>query len=110
MTISKREREKLSQSKIDRKIKPYIDKDLQIRIPASEQIENNESLNKIYAYSAIYNHFNQQSLKDRISNALLPEINEEEISRAIREAEQAYEAWKRLKNQLKETYQFDEKR
>lgn len=109
MAISKRDREKLSQSKIDRKVKPYIDKDLQLHIPASEQVENHEPFNKVYAYSPIYNHFNNSSLKESRSNALLSEINEEEIFQAIHDAEQAYEAWRKLKNQLEKNYQIDEK-
>lgn len=87
-------RGKLSQNKIKRQSKPFIDEDLQIQIPGSDQTsqdEENHSQNPIYShYSTCYPAI-----------SLLSQISEEEIHQAIKHCQESHDAWRKMKEYLK---------
>lgn len=83
-------REKLFQYKIKGQAKPFVDQNLQIQIPGNESQANLKSPNPIFShYSSAQTGVNA-----------LP-INEEEFEKAMAEARQSYEAWKRMGSKLK---------
>lgn len=86
-------KEKLSQNLLSRQFKPFIDHNLQLQIPISDfpagQI--------CRGASPIYCHY----IGDNPSISYLPpEVNERELFKAMKDAEQSYEMWLQMKNQL----------
>lgn len=90
-------REKLLAYKIEGQSKPFVDdKDLQLQLPGSESQESTESPT---SPSPIYSHY----VGSCPSPSYTPSpINEDELYQAIHDAEQSYEAWKKMQERLKE--------
>jgi hypothetical protein len=85
-------REKLSQFKIARHSKPFIDKDLQLQIPGCDlNLQQNHP-----TPSPIYSHY----VGNNTSSYFSP-YNETDLLQAIKQAEGSYHAWKLLQQQIK---------
>lgn len=86
------ERDKLSQNAISRPSKAYIDPNLQIQLPANSDCHLPTLENRT---SPIYAHANRPSPPPFYS-----QLHEEEIKKAMKEAELSYEAWKKMKEKI----------
>lgn len=84
-------KEKLSQNLLPRQSKPFIDKNLQLQIPERDKGHANRSL------SPIYSHYIGDS--PSLSN-IAPQVNEGELYKAMKDAEQSYQAWQEMKEQI----------
>lgn len=87
-------KEELIQYKIKGQIRPFIDQNLQLQIP---NLESTKSEGSSYTdlYSHYFNHIN--SLNDPI----LP-VDKQEIEKAMLEARQSYEAWRKMQKKIEE--------
>jgi len=72
---------------------PFVDQNLQLQVTDPEQVCSD----MVRSNSPIYSHF--MGDPPSISNLEL-QVNEPELYKAIRDAEQAYKAWELMKNQL----------
>jgi NAD-specific glutamate dehydrogenase len=77
--------------KIKGQNRPFIDEDLQLQIPGFEN----------QRYSPIYSHFTGQF---PLSSSYIQE-KEQEIRKVMAQAQQSYEAWKKMQQQLQEEIQ-----
>lgn len=90
-------RERLLQYKIEGQTRPFIDKNLQLQIPGIET-----RLETSHTYSPIYAHFSQTFPKTGYFSS---PVNEEELTQAMTNAKHAYQAWKKMHEQLLKTVQ-----
>lgn len=89
-------REKLLAYKIEGQSKPFVDKDLQLQLPGCESQQPAASPT---SPNPIYSHY----VGSCSSPSYVPSpVNESELYQAIQDAEQSYEAWKKMQNRLKE--------
>jgi hypothetical protein len=87
-------RDKLSQYKIGGPSRPFIDENLQLQLPEWDPHQGSHPPSQ----SPIYSHYVGSSP----SSYLPSQINEAELHHVIAEAEQSYEAWKKMQQKLKE--------
>jgi hypothetical protein len=87
-------KEKLSRYKIEGQTKPFIDKDLQLQLPGSDEnsIETPDSFNPIYSH-----YMGVRSPSVEASN----QQAENEIYQAMADAKSSYEAWEKMQANLK---------
>ena len=95
MNNSDNSEEKLAPCIVTRQMKPFIDHNLQLQLPSVETLvhPNNRS------HSPIYSHY--MGSHPSISS-LMPQVNEEEFHQAMNNAEQAYAAWSKMRDQMKQ--------
>lgn len=87
--------DKLALSKVGGPSKPYIDQNLQIHLPGDSPSSHPQ---QPQVHSPIYSHYVGSSPASPLSS----QINENELIEAMAEAEQSYEAWKKLQKKIKE--------
>jgi len=84
-------KEKLSQNLLSRQAKPFIDQNLQLQIPGGDSPKGERS------HSPIYSHY----MGDNPSISYLDsQVNENELYKAIKDAEDSYKAWQIMKEKL----------
>ncbi|WP_068467531.1 hypothetical protein [Candidatus Protochlamydia phocaeensis] len=92
-------REKLFQSKINGQSRPFIDQNLQLRIPGAElPAEPSDPP----PHNPIYSHY-AHALP--AASYLPSTFREAELNKAMADAQQSYEAWKKMHQQLMEAAQ-----
>lgn len=95
MAYSEYCREKLARSKIEGQSKPFVDGNLQFHLPEFDSEFSHQSPT---AQNPIYAHYaNHSSLLERSNTE---QINEKEIYQAMAQAEQSYQAWKKIQGLL----------
>ena len=84
-------KEALIPNKIKGKEKPFIDQNLQLRIPDLEMA------NQPKTYLPLYGHYST-------SGTLSSPVDEQAIDKAMAEARHSHKAWKKLQNHLQATF------
>lgn len=97
MAYSESSRDKLSHYKIEGQTKPFIDQNLQLQLPGWDPTHCQTQL----TCSPIYSHFIGSH-----PSSFATQVNEEDLLRAMEEAECSYEAWKNMQQQLKNVAKF----
>lgn len=96
MAYSEYCREKLAHCKFERSSKPFIDKDLQLQLPGYDfSVPNTDAAPS----NPIYTHFSGSEITESM---ITYPINETELYHVMAEAENSYEAWKKMQQRLKE--------
>lgn len=99
MVYSECQREKLSQYKIERQSKPFIDQNLQLQLPGWDSHYHHVME---HSHSPIYAHY----IDSTPAVSYFPlEVNETELYQAMQEAEGSYKFWLSMQKQLKEIVQ-----
>jgi hypothetical protein len=96
MVYSEYCRDKLARSKIEGQSKPFVDGNLQFHFP---EFDSEHPQHSTAMHHPIYAHFTNHLMLEK-SN--IDQINEKEIYRAMAQAEQSYQAWKKLQNLITE--------
>jgi hypothetical protein len=81
-------------------MKPFIDQNLQLRVPESELQQ--EGTNR--SHSPIYTHFIGEYSS---ISYFAPEVNETELYKAMADAQSSYESWKLMKKNLQKTLKIN---
>lgn len=89
-------REELAHYKIKGQIRPFVDEaDLQLKIPGTSVFDNQS----VEDLTHVYSHY-MGLTPPPYTNAFLP-FDPVELDQAMETARQAYQAWKKMKDQLK---------
>ncbi|MDP1879480.1 MAG: hypothetical protein Q8K60_00905 [Parachlamydiaceae bacterium] len=102
MKEPKKQRDKITKNHINRKIKPFVDSDLQLQFP-----EFSTGHNQDFSYHPIYSHFVSNQVNEC---SLFSQINESEIIRSMKEAEESFKAWNKMKEKLEQIKNNEENR
>lgn len=100
MKDPKKNRDKVVKNQIKRKNKPFSDTDFQFQSADLLSGDNQEN----FSCHPVYAHFASNQVKD----FLFSQINEAEIVRSMKEAEESFKAWNKMKKQLEQIKNSEE--
>lgn len=95
MVYSEYCRDKLARSKIEGQSKPFVDGNLQFHLP---EFEAESPQHAFSSHHPIYTHYSNNSSCNK--GTPTDQVNEKEIYQAMAQAEQSYQAWKKIQNLL----------